>query len=92
MTTHGDRVRANIIATGLRLWPQTSARAIGRALDMSHMNVLYHFNGGDGLQAAIAAAAIEQRNSRIIRQLIANDDPAIASLSAIERFEYMAAN
>jgi AcrR family transcriptional regulator len=92
--THGDRVKASILATGLALWradPATvSARAIGQALGISHGAVLYHYGSADALKAAIAAEAVRVGDTVIVPMLIAARHTAADVLSAADRRRYLA--
>ena len=92
--SHGERVKASILKCGLKLWRDdaatVSARRIGKALDMTHSAVLYHFGGVDGLKAAIAAEAVRLGDTVIVPQLIASRHPAAASLSATDRRRFLA--
>lgn len=93
--THGERVRASIVAKGLELWradPATpvSARAIGTALGMSHGAVLYHYSGIAGLRDALAVEAVRIGDTAIVPMLITSKHAAAAGLSSAERRRYLA--
>lgn len=80
MGQHGTRVRTAILDEGLKLWPHVSARGIARILHIDHSSVLYHFGSVARLRYAVAAHAIERRDDRVIRYLIAEKHDVIASL------------
>lgn len=92
--THGERVKASILATGLDLWrgdaSKVSARAIGQALGMTHSAVLYHFGTADALKAAIACEAVRMGDTVIVPMLIAGKHPAADALGAADRRRYLA--
>lgn len=93
-TKHGERVRSDILATGLRLWAagvEPTARRIASELDMTHANVLYHFKSSLRLRNAIAYKAVQDGNSRIIVQLIGLCHPAIAAMADDDRLSHMRA-
>lgn len=91
--THGDRVKARILAAGLDLWSfdagAVTARRIGKRLGMTHGAVLYHFAGIDALKHAIAVEAVRVKDAVIVPMLIASKHPAAADLSESERRRYM---
>jgi len=82
--THGQKTREKILTAGVKLWPDISLSKVARACGMTHAAVLYHYPG-DSLKGAIATYAVEQRESRVIVQLIAEKHPAIEHLSHGER-------
>lgn len=92
--THGEKVKAAILAEGLALWRlnrhTVSARRIGARLDMTHGNVLYHFRDAAGLHDALAAEAVRINDVKIMRQLIAEGHAAVASVSPDDRRRIMA--
>lgn len=93
-TAHGERVRADILRTGLDLWREggataLSARAIGRVLGLTHAGVLYHFEGHGVLRNAIASYAVETGDETVIPQLIVAAHPAIAHLTVETRRHYL---
>ena len=88
--THGARVKQRILEAGVALWPRASSRAIGRAVGLSHTAVLYHWNGIEGLEHAIAAHAVEIGDMRIVPVLITTKHPAAAKLTGRERSRYLA--
>lgn len=79
--SHGKDVKERILNAGLILWPDVSSRSIGRYLDMSHSNILYHFGDANGLKNAIAKHAIHECKSHIIVQLIASNHPSIKDMA-----------
>lgn len=74
-------IKKRILNAALEQWPNINVRAIGRAVDMSHSAVLYHFGDAYKLKCAIVDYAIERGESNIIVQLIARNHPAIQSMS-----------
>jgi AcrR family transcriptional regulator len=86
---HGDKIKAAILAKGLELWPNASARAIARAIGCTHGNVLYHFKSALELQFAIARHAVATGDARIVPQLIAMRNPAVADMSDADRARYL---
>lgn len=93
--THGDRVKAQIIETGLAIWRDDpalfTARGVGKALGMTHSAILYHFGTSDGLKAAVAAEAVKIGCPVIVPQLIATRNPAVADMNPGERQRFLAA-
>jgi len=87
--THGDRRKAQILDTGLSLWPNVTARAIARELDMTHQGVLYHFHSADALCNAVAEHAVRVSDERVIPQLIVARHSAVAGLSAEIRTDWL---
>ena len=93
-TRHGERVRSEILATGLRLWAagvDPTARRIGSELGMTHANVLYHFKSSLQLRNAIAHKAVQDGNSKIIVQLIGLCHPSVAAMADEDRLSHMRA-
>jgi AcrR family transcriptional regulator len=92
--THGERVKAAIIATGIRLWhvnpAHVTARRIAREHGVTHAAVLYHFGNAEGLRNAIADAAVSCGDRVIVPQLITAKHPAAAALSEADRRQYLA--
>lgn len=93
-TTHGERVKAAILDCGVKLWradpASVSARAIGKALDMTHGGVLYHYGTADALKLAIADEAVRIGDPVVVPMLIAAKHPAIANLPGVDRARYLA--
>lgn len=89
--SHGEKVRNRIIAAGVTLWPNVSARAIAAKIGLTHSGILYHFEDANAMLDAIAAHAVENGNSRVIAQLITSRHPAVASMSQRERRQHLAA-
>lgn len=83
--------KRRILDAGLRVWPTLSVRMIGRALGMSHSNVLYYFSDSEILRNAIAAHAVECGDSRVIRYLLAEGHAAIAGMSEVDRLAHFTA-
>ncbi len=92
--THGEKMKARIIAAGLDLWRSdpaaVTARGIGAALEMTHSAILYHFGTADALKAAVAAEAVRIADPVIVPQLITSRHPAAAGISASERQRFLA--
>lgn len=93
--THGERVKASILATGLELWrvdpAWVTSRRIGRKLQMTHAGVLYHFGDWAALRAAIACEAVRTGDPVIVPQLITTHDPAAGALSDADRRRFLGA-
>ena len=92
--THGQRVKASILAVGVELWVEgvsnVTARQIGKVLGLTHSAVLYHFTNADGMRAAIASEAVRRGDRRVVPQLIASRHPAIEGMTADDRQRYLA--
>jgi len=86
---HGERRKVQILETGLRLWPNVSARGIGREIDLTHTAVLHHMGTAEALRDAVAAYAVMQRCKRVVPQLIVEKHPAATVLTAAERLEFL---
>jgi AcrR family transcriptional regulator len=93
-STHGERVKASILATGLELWrdnaASVSARKIGQRLGMTHGAVLYHFTNADGMKHALAVEAVRTGDAVIVPMLIAAKHPAVCDMPGVERARYLA--
>lgn len=87
---HGEQIKARILKAGLELWPDVTARAIGRKLELSHSAVLYHFHGADALKAAVAQYALHTGNSKVIVQMIGANHPFVTKMSPALRAQHMA--
>jgi AcrR family transcriptional regulator len=92
--THGQRVKADILAAGVTLWRGgaecVTARAIGRALDMTHSAVLYHFDNAAALKDAVAAHAVAVGDTVVVPLLIVSGHQTAAVLGEAERRRYLA--
>lgn len=88
--THGDEIKARILKAGLELWPNVTARAIGRHLNMSHTAILYHFGSAELLQLDVARYAVAEGDASVVVQLIASGHPAAQALKPAERKRYLA--
>lgn len=88
--SHGKEIKKSILQAGLALWPNVTARGIGRRLDMTHSNVLYHFDTADKLVSAVASYAVEIGEIRVIVQLIVAKHAAIGGMKSADRAKYMA--
>lgn len=84
-----DKTKKKILEAGIKLWPHVTARAVARALDMSHPTIAYHFGDGEDLLNAVASHAVEIGNSRVIAQLIATKHKTVKKLTALERQKHM---
>lgn len=94
-TIQGDQSKAAIIRAAIDLWHErgqaaVSARAIGKRVGLTHAGVIYHFGNVAGLLDAVKREAIADADGRIIRQLIACDDPLVAEWSAADRAAWLA--
>lgn len=94
IATHGEKVKARIIAAGLDLWrsdpASVTARGIGVALDMTHSAILYHFGTAEALKLSIAVEAVRIADPVIVPQLITSRHPAAAGISASQRQRFLA--
>lgn len=94
VNSHGARVKAAIIATGLDLWrsdpSSVSARKIGQRVGMTHSACLYHFGTAAALRDAIAAEAVRIGDPVIVPQLITARHPATARLTPDQRASFLA--
>lgn len=94
VNSHGARVKAAIIATGLDLWrndpASVSARKIGQRVGLTHSACLYHFGTAEALKDALAAEAVRLGDPVIVPQLITARHPATATLSAESRAAFLA--
>lgn len=91
--SHGQNVRREILRMGLQLWcvdpAYVTARKIANELQMTHGNVLHHFQSSLKLRDAIAYYAVKEGESRVIANLILTKHSAIAHLSEAERLEHL---
>lgn len=87
--THSKKKKHQILVAGLAMWPDVSARAIGRAINLSHSAVLYHFGNSEALAMAIARYAIEVEASKVVVQLLASDHPSVAGMDVELRQQYL---
>jgi AcrR family transcriptional regulator len=91
--SHGDKIKAAILAKGLELWrvdPRAvSARAVANALGMTHGNVRYHFGTSDGMLNAIAQEAVRIKDRVIVPMLITSKHPAVEDMPDAERKRYL---
>lgn len=90
VTLRGERAKAAILRKGIDLWPNVTARGIGKALGMTHVGVLYHFGTTDGLRDAVAAEAVRLGHIPIVRQLIVTGHAAADTLDQSARARYLA--
>lgn len=92
--SHGERVKASILASGVALWrddpASVTARKIGKALGMTHGGVLYHYGSIDALRMAVATEAVRLGDVVIVPQLIASRHSAIEGMPADDRARYLA--
>lgn len=92
-STHGERVKALILATGVALMRDTlktvSARQIARKLGLTHGAVLYHFGSAVRLQQAVAAEAVRLGDGRIIPLLITTKHAAVSGMSLADRNRWL---
>jgi AcrR family transcriptional regulator len=90
ITMRGERARAAILDAGLALWPDVTARGVGKALKMTHAGVFHHYPTTAALKDAVAAEAVRIGDERVIRQLIVTGHPAADSLGQADRARYLA--
>jgi AcrR family transcriptional regulator len=93
VNSHGARVKAAIIATGLDLWradPATvSARKIGQRVGLTHSACLYHFGTAEQLKDAIAREAVRLGDPVIVPQLITARHPTTQFLTPEQRAAFL---
>lgn len=85
----GDNLRKRILKAGLKLWPNVTVCNVARELGITHPNVSYYFKGK--LKDAVIKHALEIGDSKIIAQLILNDDKAVRMMPEKIRQQYMKA-
>ena len=85
--TKGDVTKLLMLDTGVKLWPNVTARAIARKIGLTHSAVAYHFK--DDLLEKVAAHAVETGNSKVITQLIAVNHKAVRKMSAADRMKHL---
>lgn len=92
--SHGETVKAAIIAIGLMLWRMdpsfVTARRIGKEVRLSHGAVLYHFGSSELMRDAIAREAVRQRDAIVVPQLIVARHHTISHLSDADKAGFMA--
>jgi len=86
----GEATKLLMLETGIKLWPNVTARAIGRKIGLTHSAVAYHFNDGE-LVDAVAAHAVETGNSKVIAQLIATNHKAVRKMSQADKMKHLSA-
>lgn len=91
---HGERMRLQILDAGLAIWRKSgpaavTARAVGKAVGLTHAGVLHHCRSSSGLRDAVAQWAVQTRDRTVVPQLITSGHPAAASLSPALRAEYL---
>lgn len=88
--THGERRKRDILAAGVQLWPDVTARSVARVLDITHSAILYHFGTVAALRDAVAVEAVRTADSRVVPMLITARHPAADVLSSDQRQGYLA--
>lgn len=86
----GEATKLLMLETGIKLWPNVTARAIGRKIGLTHSAVAYHFNDGE-LKDSVAAYAVETGNSKVIAQLIATNHKAVRKMSQADKMKHLSA-
>lgn len=66
-----------------------SARAVATAIGRAHTGIRYWFPGEGALRAAVAVAALERRDVRVVARLILDRHPSVAGLTAGDRARYL---
>ena len=82
--SHGDKTRKKILEAGVKIWPDITLSKVGRAANLTHAAISYHFPTHE-LRDHIAEHAVKTGVSRVIVQLITENHPAVADLSEGER-------
>lgn len=80
--------RDKCLKAGLKLWPNVTAVAVGKAVGLTHSAVLYHFQN-NSLKDAVAAYAVERGDKRVMAQLIVSRHKAVKGLSAEDKREIL---
>lgn len=91
MKKHGDKIKEKILNTGLKCWPDVSARRIGREMKLTHSAVLYHFGNSKALAEAVAVHAVAMGKSAVIVELIAQRHKSVATMPDKERQRHLTA-
>ena len=86
MKKQGEITRQKILETGLKLWPNVTPSSIAKELKITHALVLHHFKN---VKNAVANYAVENGNSNVIAQLIANGHISVAGMSDDERRRHL---
>ena len=82
--SHGDKTREKILKAGLKIWPNVTLSNIGRETGLTHAAISYHFPLEE-LRDRVAQYAVIMGESRVIVQLIAQNHPAVAHMTAGEK-------
>ena len=93
----GAQKKVRIMDHGLHLWREggktaVTARAIGKALGMSHAGVLYHWDGIEAMRSEIARYAVEKADRDIIPRLILDGHEAVAHFTQEQRRAWLNAS
>ncbi len=88
---HGDKIKSKILDAGIRVWPEVTARRIGRELNMTHSAVLYHFGDIKALVEAVSVHAVKVGASAVIVELIAQKHSCVVGMSQAIRQRHMKA-
>lgn len=91
---HGERQVSAIVQAGLDLWcakgeRAVTARAIARAVGLTHGGVLFHFNGMEDLKQQVKHAAIATGNTKVICEMLVARDPAVAHFTQEQRSAWL---
>lgn len=92
---HGETVRASIIHVGLALWRDGGERAvtlgkIGAQVNLSRQAVAYHYGSAGALREAVAQAALDRRDVRVVSQMITARHPLCEGMTGGERAAWLA--
>lgn len=91
VTRKGADTREAAVEIGLSMWPDVSLRRVAQELNITHPALLHHFKSAAAFKDAIAAYAIEKRDTRVIKSLIVHEHPAVAHWDKPTRAAWLAA-
>lgn len=91
----GDDTREAILQAGLDMAREgglsaVTARGVATAVDRAHTGIRYYFQGEGALRKAVAEAAIERGDVRVIARLILDRHPICDRFSREERARLLA--
>lgn len=85
MNNRGAERRLQILDAGVAIWPNVSARNIGKSLDLSHAAILYHFKSSAALRDAVAQHAVDRMDKRVVAALLVEQHPATSQMDDADR-------
>lgn len=85
-------IKDKILNTGVEMWLENpasvTASGIARRLGKTHAAILYHFPYG--VKEAVAEYAVQQKQAKIIAQLITTGHKSVRDLCPTDRARYLA--